>query len=92
MNLSMRSNRLDYWRFDIKFLSQQYRNKSAISGAQLVSIGIPTICWYTMPSYCTYIFSMGKVKASHDSVQVQHIYESYFLLEKIPPYLTYRGT
>ena len=26
----------------------QYRNKSAISGAQLVPIGIPTICWYTI--------------------------------------------
>ena len=47
-------------------------------------IEIPTICWYTMPSNCTYIFSMRKVKASHNSVQVQHVYESYFLLEKNP--------
>ena len=34
LNVSMRSNRLDFWRFDIKSLSQQYRNKSAISEAQ----------------------------------------------------------
>ena len=91
LNLSMRSNRLDFWRFDIKSISLQYRNKSAISRAQLVPIGIPTICWYNMPSNCKYIFSMRKVQASHNSVQVQHAYESYFLLEEIPPYLTYRG-
>ena len=47
-------------------------------------IGIPNICWYTMPSNCTYVFSMRKVRASHNSVQVQYVYESYFLLEKIP--------
>ena len=58
------------------------QNKSAISGAQFVPVGIPTICWYTMPSNCTYIFSMRKVKASLNSVQVQHLYESYLLLEK----------
>ena len=40
-------------------------------------IGIPTICWYIMPSNCTYIFSMRKVKAAHNSVQVQRAYESY---------------
>ena len=33
---------------------QPYKNKSAISGAQFVPIGIPTICWYTMPPNCTY--------------------------------------
>ena len=27
---------------------------------------------------------MRKVKASHNLVQVQHVYESYFLLEKNP--------
>ena len=27
---------------------------------------------------------MRKVKASHNSMQVQHVYESYFLLEKNP--------
>ena len=53
-----------------------------IIGAQFVPIGIPTICWYTMQSNYTYIFSMRKVKASLNSVQVQHLYESYFLLEK----------
>ena len=37
-----------------------------------------------MPSNCTCIFSMWKVKASHNSVQVQHVYESYILLEKNP--------
>ena len=47
-------------------------------------IGIPTICWYTMSPNCTYIFSMRKVKASLNSVQVQHLYESYVLLEKNP--------
>ena len=47
-------------------------------------IGIPTICWYTMPSNCTYIFSMRKVKATLNSVQDQHLYESYFLFEKNP--------
>ena len=47
-------------------------------------IGIPTICCYTMPSNCTYIFSMRKVKASLKSVQVPNLYESYFLLEKNP--------
>ena len=30
------------------------------------------------------VFSMRKVKASHNSVQVQHVYESYFSLEKNP--------
>ena len=49
-----------------------------------MAIGIPTICWYTMPSNCTYIFSMRKVKASHNSVQVQHLHESRFFLEKNP--------
>ena len=102
------------------------KNKSAISGAQLVPIGIPTICWYTMPSNCTYVFheeskrqnrsteGCSKLKrsvdmtssgqnglnirtkaspkwdrtrcpeewASHNSVQDQHLYESYFLLLK----------
>ena len=53
-----------------------------MSGAQFVHIGIPNICWYIMPSNCTYIFSMRKVKASHNSVQVHHVYESYFLFEK----------
>ena len=53
-----------------------------MSGAQFVPIGIPTICWSTMPSNCTYMFSMRKVKASHNSAQVQHLYESYFLLLK----------
>ena len=57
---------------------------SAISGAQFVPIGILTICWYTMPSNCTYIFSTRKVKASYNSVQVQHVYESYFLYRKNP--------
>ena len=47
-------------------------------------IGIPTICWYAMPSNCTFIFSTRKVKASHNSVQFQYVYEPYFLLEKIP--------
>ena len=47
-------------------------------------IGIPTFCWYTMPSNCTYMFSMRKVKASHNSAQDQHLYESYFLLLKKP--------
>ena len=51
---------------------------------QLVYIGIPTICWYTMPSKCTYVCSIRKVKASYNSVQVQHVYESYFSLEKNP--------
>ena len=51
---------------------------------QLVPIEIPTICWYTMPSNCTYMFSMRKVKASHISAQDQHLYESYFLLLKNP--------
>ena len=55
-----------------------------MSGAQFVPIGIPSICWYTMPSNSTYIFSMRKVKASLNSVQVQHLYGSYFLLEKNP--------
>ena len=32
---------------------------------------------------------MRKAKASYNSVQVQHVYESYFLLEKTPPYLKY---
>ena len=59
-------------------------NKSSISGAYFVPIGIPTIYWYTMPLNCTYIFSMRKVKASLNSVQVEHLYESYFLLEKNP--------
>ena len=57
----------------------------------LVPIGIPTMCWYTMPSNCTYMFSVRKVKASHNSVQDQHLYESYFLLLKILPYVKYRG-
>ena len=30
------------------------------------------------------MFSMKKVKASHNSAQVQHLYESYFLLLKKP--------
>ena len=47
-------------------------------------IGIPTICLYTMPSNGDYIFSMRKVNASLNSLQVQHLYESYFLLEKTP--------
>ena len=47
-------------------------------------IGIPTICWYTMSPNYIYIFSMRKVKASLNSVQVQHLYESYVLLEKNP--------
>ena len=48
-------------------------------------IGISTICSYTMQSNCTYyIFSMRKVKASNNSVQVQHVYELHFLLEKNP--------
>ena len=60
LNMSMKSQRLDLWRWDIKSLSTQYKSKSAISGAQLVPIGIPTICWYTMPPNCTYImFSWG---------------------------------
>ena len=42
LNLFMRSNRLDFWRLAIQFLSLQYRNKSVISGAQFVLIGIPT--------------------------------------------------
>ena len=50
----------------------------------MVPIGIPTICWYTMPSNCTYMFSIRKVKASHNSAQDQHLYESYFLLLKTP--------
>ena len=82
LNTSMRSWRLDLWRSYIKSLSQQYKNKSAISGAHLVPIGIPTICWYTMPSNCTYMFSMRKVKASHNSAHDQHLYEWYFLLLK----------
>ena len=86
LNMSMRTWRLYLWRSDIKFLSQQYKNKSAISGAQLVPIGIPTICWYTMSSNCTYMFSMRKVKASHKSTQDQHLYESYFLLLKNPAF------
>ena len=51
-----------------------------ISGAQLVPIGIPTICWYTMRSNCTFMFSTKKVKASHNSAQEldQHLYESHF--------------
>ena len=36
LNLSLRSNRLDFCMYDIKSLSEQYRNKSAISGAQSV--------------------------------------------------------
>ena len=56
--------------------------KSAISGAHLVHIGIPTIGWYTMPSNCTYIFSTRNEKSSHTSVQVQHVNELYFFLEK----------
>ena len=55
---------------------------SAICGAQLVPIGIPFICWYAMPLHI-YI-SMRKEKASHNSVQVQDVHESYFLLEKNP--------
>ena len=47
-------------------------------------IGIPTICWYTMSPNCIYIYSMRKVKASLNSVQAQHLYESYVLLEKNP--------
>ena len=31
-----------------------------------------------------YIFSMRTLKASHNSVQVQHVYESYFLLGNNP--------
>ena len=61
------------------------RNKSPISAAQFVPIEISTICCYTMPSNCTYIrISMRKVKASHNSVQVKHVDESNFLLEKNP--------
>ena len=57
LNISMRSWRLDLWRSEIKSLSKQYKNKSALSRAQLVPLGIPTICWYTMPSNCTYTLS-----------------------------------
>ena len=45
------------------------KNKFAMSGTQFVPIGIPTICCYAMPSNCTYMFSMRKVKASHNSAQ-----------------------
>ena len=73
-------NRLDLCTFDIKSLSWQYRNKSVIIGAQLVPVGIPTICWYTMPTSCKYIFSMRKVKALHTLMPVKQVDESYFLI------------
>ena len=39
-----------------------------------------------MPSNCTYMFSVRKVKASNSSLQVQNVYKSYmyFLLPKNP--------
>ena len=54
LNMSIRSYRFDLWRLDIKSLSERNKNKSAMSGTQFVSIGIPTVCWWTMPSNCTY--------------------------------------
>ena len=69
LKLSMRSINLDFLRFDIKSISLQYKNKSGIFGAQFMPIGIPSIC--------SYIFSTRKVKASNNSVQVQHLYKSY---------------
>ena len=40
LNVSIRSDIFDFWRYDIKSQSLQYRNKLAISGAQLVTLGI----------------------------------------------------
>ena len=45
LNLSMRSNRLDFRNFVVKSLSLQNENKSVISGIQFVPIGpSPTFC------------------------------------------------
>ena len=56
-------------------------------------IGIQTICWYTMQSNCTYMFSMRKVRTSHHRTQDQYLYESYFLkAKKIKPYLKNKDT
>ena len=44
LNMSIRSYCSDLWRLDVKFLSKQKRNKSAMSGAQFMSIEIPIIC------------------------------------------------
>ena len=48
-------------------LMTKLKTNPAMSGAHFVPIGIPTICWYTMSSNCTYMFSMRKVKASHNA-------------------------
>ena len=40
--------------------------------------------WYIHLSRSLFLYSMRKVKASHNSAQVRHLYESYFLLLKRP--------
>ena len=47
------------------FLSKIKKNKSAIRGAQLVSIGIPTISLYNLVPNLMKILSKRFVKASH---------------------------
>ena len=61
------------------------KNMSAISGAQLVPIGIPTICWYTVPSNCICIFSMRKESKSFAKLSASSIFiRVIFLVGKNP--------
>ena len=53
-----------------------------MSGAQFLPIIFPKNMLIYHASNCSFIFSMRNVKASHSSAQVQHLYESYFLLLK----------
>ena len=61
LNMLIRTMRFDFDNLDIKSLSKQKQICHTF-----VSIGIPFIYWYTMPSNRTYMFSTRTVKASND--------------------------
>ena len=48
-------NLLLFCRCCTKSASYEYKNKSATNGAQLVPIGIPTVCWYAVHDHCVHV-------------------------------------
>ena len=56
----------------MKDLSKQNKNKSATRGAQLVSIGIPTICMYNLEPN-KYVFQKIMESITNSNMTIRYI-------------------